>query len=216
MMESFKIDAWEAGTKINFEFMGNLNPIYYEGYSVQQGVEFIRTKNRKFRVIANPSYQHGRERKWISRRFPMIKIEPTRLINGNENPLTPYNLRAKLDGAELPSGRIQCIVEGQYLQHLAEGNITQAVVDNSLPIILSFFHVDNRGRKKCNVHDRKYVLWIRMDLKMFLIIAQEYDFKKFKLPFWCRECDDEIKTQTTLVYRDCAYSHEKETLRMRY
>ena len=28
MMESFKIDAWEAGTKINFEFMGNLNPIY--------------------------------------------------------------------------------------------------------------------------------------------------------------------------------------------
>lgn len=150
-------------------------------------------------------------------------------------PLPPYNLRAKLDGAELPSGRIQCIVEGQYLQHLAEGNITQAVVDNSLPIILSFFHVDNRGRKKCNVHDRKYVLWIRIDLKMFLIIAQEYDFKKVKLPFWCRECDDEIKTQTTLVYRDCAYSvcehcangvvqwpdshtiqHEKETLRMRY
>jgi hypothetical protein len=45
----------------------------------------------------------------------VIEIKPARLINGNKNPLPPYDLGAELDGAELPSGRIRCMVEGRCL-----------------------------------------------------------------------------------------------------
>lgn len=78
-----------------------------------------------------------------------------------------------LKAEDLPQvAKVRISLSGDHLQHLIDGRFKEAIVDDALPVILSYYKA-RRGQH------RKFVFWIKPDIaSRFAIIGQEEAWKK--------------------------------------
>lgn len=152
------------------------------------------SRRLRFEFVADPNYQTDRNRRQLSD-LPDIQINPPRKMR-TDHPVSVYDMGCQLHAGDLPSGKVRFALSGRRFALFSEGLIDEAIVtgDNSLPIILKCFNISRSSEPVKSAADRKFVLWIRADpATRHPIIAQEEDFKKFELPFWCSYCNEEIE-----------------------
>lgn len=160
----------------------------------------------RFELVADPMY-HTTGADWKA--LSDIKINPPRKLQGVDFPITPYEIGCQITATDIPLGAVRFSLGGRRWEALLDGRIEDAIINESVPIILKCFKINQRGEVKKDPQDKKFLLWIVPDPASRLpIVSQEEDFKKKILPVWCSDCRDEIEGQTARVCQtaSCKFS----------
>lgn len=144
----------------------------------------------QFELVADPMY-HTAHPDWEA--LTDIEINPARRLEDMDFPITPYEIGCQITAADIPSGAVRFSLSGRHWEALKAGRIEEAIVDESVPIILNCFRVDRKGMPRRDPEDKRFLLRIVPDPASRLpIISQEEDFKRWTIPFWCSACSQEI------------------------
>lgn len=170
-------------------------------------VDIKPSDRHRLNLVCDPAYRTQRGSEGASR-LPNIMIDPAKRSTGGQEDIPPYDLGCCLRVRDLPdAATVRIALGGRRLQALSEGRTEEAIVDESLPIILRCYAVTQRGKPLKDPQDKKYVLRLRPDPGSKLpIVAQEEDFLSQVLPFWCSVCNEEITTATAERCCECVFN----------